>query len=254
MAGSILTAMDEPLRIDGTSWRRAWRRAAAAIGGPCDVCRQWSARPFCGPCLRLYAPAVRRCPGCAAPTGTGGRCAACRPGGSPVERTVVAFDYAFPWDRAILDLKFKARTELARPLADALLRALLGTAADTRGEAIDALVPVPLAPDRLAERGYNQSLLIARHLADALQVPVAPHWLLRPVATAHQTGLPREQRERNLRGAFMIDPRQRESLAGRRVALVDDVVTTGATAREAARELLRGGARAVELWAVARTA
>ena len=84
--------------------------------------------------------------------------------------------------------------------------------------------------------------------------PTAATLLQRPVERERQSGLTREARLRNLRGVFMVDPAQRQRLAGRHVALVDDVVTTGATAREAAAELLRAGAAQVELWAVARTA
>jgi len=242
--------MDDPACLDGAPWRGLGRRAAAVLGGPCEVCRQWSPTPFCGACVGLYGRPVPRCPGCAQPTPDGVLCPSCRNAPGPISRTIVAFDYAFPWDRTILALKFQARTDLAWPLAAAVARALDDTAGDAL---VDALVPVPLSDARLAERGFNQSLLLARCLSASRGVPVEGGVLQRPVDTAHQAVLSREERVRNLEGAFMIDPRGRPALAGRRIALVDDVVTTGATASAAARELLRGGARAVELWAVART-
>ncbi len=154
------------------------------------------------------------------------------------------------------DLKFHDRTELARPLAQALAQAVLaaGATAAPPGAEEGGLVPIPLSPARLAERGYNQSLLLARQLSRRLGLPVEEALLQRPIDTAHQPGLSREQRAANLRGAFWVDSRLHRHLAGRDLALVDDVLTTGATTAEAARELLRAGARSVAVWVVARAA
>jgi ComF family protein len=163
---------------------------------------------------------------------------------------VVACDYAHPWDRLVVELKFGSRPELAAPLAGLLVEALRQ---DPHRHTVDLVLPVPLAPARLAERGYNQAWEIARRVAASLRLRADPHLLLRPRATGHQVGLPRHEREQNLRGAFMAEPARRAELRGRHVALVDDVVTTGATARHAAAELLRAGAAAVQVWAVART-
>ena len=112
---------------------------------------------------------------------------------------------------------------------------------------------MPLAPQRLAQRGYNQAWELARRVAAALHLPARPDWLQRPLDTAPQAGLARAARQVNLRNAFMVEPRHRASLAGRRMALVDDVMTTGATLREAAATLLRSGAGAVDVWVLART-
>lgn len=220
------------------------------------MCRQWSAQPFCAGCTSRYGAWRARCPRCAVPTPCGDRCGACgsRPG--PVARTITAFDYAFPWDRAVQQLKYHDRTDLARPLARALARAVhvAGNTAGTAGATPHGLVPIPLAPARLAQRGYNQSLLLARQLSRVLRIPVDATVLQRPLDTAHQPGLGREQRGANLRGAFWVDSRQRQRVAGRDLILVDDVLTTGATTAEAARELLRAGARSVAAWVVARAA
>lgn len=225
-------------------------RAGAAIGGPCAVCRLWSGQALCQRCLDSHRGTRWRCSRCALPLASTGSCPECLQALPPFDRARVAFDYAFPWDGLIADLKFHGRTELARPLAAALADAVQS---DGGADAVKLLVPVPLAPARLAERGFNQSALLAQHLADRLARPCALSGLQRPVETAHQATLSRRERAQNLRGAFMFDPGQRAQLAGRRVALIDDVMTTGATAREAARELLRAGAGAVEIWAIART-
>jgi ComF family protein len=257
--GQYIDRMERPWRLSRGSAHHAARRGwGAQLGGPCEVCRQWASQPFCGTCIGLYRRVVRRCPRCALPLQGVAGCGTCIGSEAAVERTVVAFDYAFPWDRAILDLKFHSRTDLAEPLAAALAQALQDDAQQQAcpapPERVECLVPIPLAPARLAERGFNQTALLARQLSQRLGIPVVPQALLRPVDTAHQADLPRAQRALNLRGAFMFDPQQRAALAGKRVALVDDVVTTGATATAAARELLRVGIRSVEVWAVARTA
>jgi len=163
---------------------------------------------------------------------------------------VTAADYQFPWDRLIIDFKFHGAVELATPLAARMTSAV--RAADAARE-IDLVLPVPLAPARLAERGFNQAWELARRLARSLGLPGDATLLERPADTAHQADLPRERRAVNLRGAFMVDPRRRDRVRGRRIALVDDVLTTGATAREATAALLRAGAASVQAWTLART-
>lgn len=165
-------------------------------------------------------------------------------------RAIAAVDYAFPWDRLIIDLKFHGHVELVPPLAERLLHAVRAGGAEHE---VDLLLPVPLAPARLAERGFNQAWEIARRLGAALSLPAQAAWLQRPIDAAHQAELPRAERAVNLRGAFLVEPQFRSPLRGRRVALVDDVLTTGATAREASAALLRAGAAAVQVWTVART-
>jgi len=176
-------------------------------------------------------------------------CGECQRDMPPFEHTVCAADYAFPWDGLIAAFKFHGRAELAATLAQRLLTAVRVAAIPLP----QLVVPVPLAPARLAERGYNQAWELARRLAPALGVAAQSGLLWRPADTAHQVELDRTERQHNLRNAFMVDPRRRSELLGRRVALVDDVMTTGATAREAASALLRGGAAAVDVWVVART-
>ncbi len=192
------------------------------------------------------------------PSLDGHECLACRSEPPPFVRTVVAFDYAFPWNGLIRQLKFAERTELARPLGAALaerVNALRAQAADgsSGGLPVQRVLPMPLSPARMAERGYNQSALLARQVCALTGLPLDLQALQHPIETAHQAALTRAERQQNLRGTFMVDPAARARLAGQQVALVDDVVTTGATAAEATRELLRAGVAAVHIWAVART-
>jgi ComF family protein len=239
-------------------FRSPWRKLAwPGLAGPCEICRQWSAQRLCTPCRTRFVLPRPRCPQCALPVpgsaAVPAPCLDCTRAPPPCRRSVVACDYGHPWDRLIVELKFGGRTELATPLAELLVAALRSAGDASTTAEVDLVLPVPLSPARLAERGYNQAWELARRVASALNLAADAQLLLRPRDTAHQTDLPRDARARNLRGAFMADPPQRARLAGRRVALVDDVVTTGATAREACAELLRAGAAQVQVWAIART-
>lgn len=173
-------------------------------------------------------------------------CGACLRAPPPFERCHCIADYAFPWDGLIAAFKFHDQVELAAPLAARLVGALADAAAWP-----DLVVPVPLAPERLAERGYNQAWELARRVAASLGKPANPHALARLLDGPAQAALGRRERARNLRGAFVVNAPA--TITGRRVALVDDVLTTGATAAEASRALRRAGASAVHLWVLART-
>jgi ComF family protein len=224
---------------------RRWRAPSQ-----CEVCRGWGTGPLCGDCTGRFVLPVPRCPRCALPVAGGATlCGGCLRDPPPFERTHCVADYAFPWDRLIAACKFNGRAELAALLAERLAVALQHDGADRP----DLIVPVPLSPARLAERGYNQAWEIARRLGRSARVPARADVLERALDTPHQADLNRAQRLLNPRGAFTVPARQRAAVAGRRIALVDDVLTTGATAREAAHTLLRAGAAAVDVWVVART-
>ncbi len=225
-------------------------RLFALAPSQCEVCRQWAGQPLCGSCTSRFAATVPRCGRCGLRIGlAGAACGGCLREQPPFEHTACATDYGFPWDSLIADFKFNGREDLAGPLARLLSAAVAGAG----HPAPDLVLPVPLSPPRLAQRGYNQAWELARRAARLQGRPARHDILLRPGDTAHQAELSRAERQRNLAAAFMVDPRQRPALRGRRVALVDDVMTTGATAREATQTLLRAGAAAVDLWMLART-
>jgi ComF family protein len=164
----------------------------------------------------------------------------------PYRRCFAPCLYLFPLSQMILDLKYEAALANARVLGtllgDAIARQLLHAS-------VDVIVPMPLHVDRLVARGFNQSHEIARVVSRQLGLACEPGLLCRPRPTRPQVGLAREERIGNVRGAFCA---RTPGLAGRRVALVDDVVTTGSTVAEAARVLRDAGAAAVDVWAVAR--
>lgn len=216
----------------------------------CVVCGTWSATALCFDCERRFADTVARCERCASPMpASAPLCGECLRDAPPFLRCHCAFGYVFPWDRLITRFKFSGQVELGAVLASRLAVALLAQSAALP----DAVVAVPLSRRRLAERGYNQSWEIARVLGRQLGVATWPTLLRRTRDGAHQVDLPLPLRRRNMRGAFAVDAARVPALCGRHVAVVDDVMTSGATLREAATALLNAGAARVDAWVLART-
>ena len=201
-------------------------------------------------CTTRFAPPVDRCRRCAAQVTPNvalcGRCVRTPP---RFNSAIAAVDYAHPWDRLISDFKYRNGIDLGEALCALLIAAQQRFA----GEAPHWLLPVPLGAQRLRERGYNQSWELARRCARRLGCLTDASMLLRIRDTPHQLSLPRERRLANVRGAFAIEPTRRAEVVGRRVALVDDVMTTQATADELSGVLLDAGAESVQVWVIART-
>jgi ComF family protein len=229
--------------FDSTAWR-------ALLPSQCEVCRSWAEAALCTACLTRFAAPHPRCGRCGLGLGTAApACGACLLEPPPFEHTVCAVDYGFPWDRLLADFKFHGRVELAGVLAERI------TAAVRRADATlpDTVAAVPMSAARLSQRGYNQAWELATRVAASLALSASSSLLLRPLDAVHQIELGRAERRRNLRNAFMVAPLQRSAVQGRRIAVVDDVMTTGATAQAAAQALLRAGAAAVDVWVLART-
>ncbi len=214
----------------------------------CLLCggRGDGARDLCSACAAALPGLGHACPLCALPlpgAASGLPCGRCRER-PPYAATRAAYAYAPPLDRLVQEFKFAGRLGHARLLGE-LLAGHLETSGVPRPE---MLLPVPLHPRRLRTRGYNQALELARPVARRLGVPLRARagWRLRD--TAAQSGLDAKARRRNVRGAFAVDG----AVAGRRVAVIDDVVTTGHTVRELARALVAAGAERVEVWCLAR--
>ena len=225
--------------------RRFVNLANLAFGGSCYVCRGAAEAVLCAACdAELPRLDGAACPRCALPSPGGELCGRCLAHPPAYDATVAALAYEFPADVLVQGLKFRGELALA-PLLGGLLAARL-----PRGTRVDYILPVPLARERLRERGFNQAIEIARPLALATGCKLAPHLAERSRDTAPQLGLPLEERARNVRGAFRCThvPERAE------IALVDDVMTTGATLEELAAALKRAGAARVVNWVVARTA
>ena len=216
----------------------------------CAVCFGWSRSRICNDCLQRHATPKRRCGLCAIGVPDGSLvCGACVHDPPPFARSIAAVDYAFPWSGLVAAFKFRAALDLAPALAALLADAV--QADDSPRPAL--LLPVPLSAERLRERGMNQAWELARRLGTQMGLPARADVLRRLIDTPHLADLPRTQRAARIRGAFGVAPGQAHRLRGLCVALVDDVMTSGATASEAARVLLAGGAAQVQIWVVART-
>ncbi|TDY04078.1 ComF family protein [Thiohalophilus thiocyanatoxydans] len=201
--------------------------------------------PLCPACFTLLPRNQHACRRCALPTAPGQiLCGHCLSHPPVYQHSLIPFIYAPPLDQLITRLKFQQRLPYAR-----LLGVLLGQSLPAaRLQSLDALLPVPLHPRRLRERGYNQSLEIGRFIARQCGLPLLTRHTHRRRHTEAQSRLALEQRRRNLRQAFYTDA----DLRGRAIGIIDDVVTSGHTVNELARCLRRAGAESITVIAVAR--
>jgi len=199
-------------------------------------------RPFCTTCGRPHTRAV------GFGTQSNFPCAECRESPRPhVRRMWGAAIYDGPIAEAIKLLKFAGKRKLAGPLGALLIEF---AQAEMDQETYDRIVPVPLHPVRQRNRGFNQSELLARAVHTAFPAALLDPSLKRIRPTHTQSRLTGEERRHSLRGAFAVIG---DNLAGQRVLLIDDVVTTGGTVSECANALRRAKAAAVDVLAVALT-
>jgi ComF family protein len=216
----------------------------------CAVCRSWGAQTICSACTGRYAQPQPRCEQCAQRVPVGVRiCGACMVDPPAFDRALAAVDYAHPWSALITQFKFHQALDLAPAFASLL------QAAQQRSNTPppQLLLPVPLSAQRLRERGFNQAWELTRRVARELHLTADARLLLRVKDSTHQLALPPEQRAANVRGVFAVEPLRRAVLSGLCVAVIDDVMTTGATFEEIATLLKQAGAARVEAWALART-
>ena len=222
-----------------------WQR----VPSQCALCRRWPAERICADCTAHFFSNTHRCLTCAIPVPEGvSHCGECLRHPPMLDACIAAVDYAYPWSTLITQFKFQHDPGWAAPLAELLLRAPNAKALLTHA---DVILPIPLSRQRLAERGFNQALLLARHMGASGKL--RPDLLLRTRHTEAQSSLRREQRLRNLDSAFEIHPRKRSTLHNRRVLLIDDVMTTGATLHCTAQRVRAAGAREVSALVLART-
>ena len=236
----------------------------------CMICHAWPAQSICPTCQEAHAPLQARCTGCALllPSGQPAQpnaqtpllCADClRQPLAGIDACHAAVSYAWPWQQCVDGFKFGGQTGWA----DALARLMLQNPQTLQAiGACDLLIPMPLHPQRLAERGFNQSLLLAKalrsHAGKLLrlapeQARLCTNGLLRVRNTQAQSRLPLAARLRNMRQAFAVNQDQMPLLTGRHVLLVDDVMTTGASVQAAAHALRRAGVTQLNVAVFART-
>jgi len=209
---------------------------------PCILCGAPSHDVWCSACdaaLPCLNPA--HCPVCALPVLDGLICGLCLQQPPHFKRTLAVYAYAFPLNKLVLAFKYGEKFHLAKLLGDKLAQGVTVRP--------DCVVAMPLHPTRLQQRGFNQSLQLARSIARQLSLPLLPWACQRIRDTASQSTLPWKERDKNVRKAFKCTA----EVAGKHVAVVDDVMTTGSTLNELALALLNAGATEVSVWVVART-
>jgi ComF family protein len=219
----------------------------------CLLCDEHSdsALALCAPCLDELPWLGAQCSVCALPLpGPGLTCGQCLQEPPAFQRVIAPWRYDFPVDSLISRFKHHEKWPFGRLMAE-LLGQFLHYRFDEGLPRPDCLLPVPLSRRRLRQRGFNQAGMLAQWLGASLQLVVQPELLLRPQDTPAQQGLDARARQRNLRQAFALA--DQAQVAGRHLALVDDVLTTGATAQALARLLINAGARRVDIYCLART-
>jgi len=232
-----------------------WLGAAvpALLPVHCVLCGLGSAQHLCAGCReQCLSAGAARCPVCADPlpgaASAATPCGRCLRHPPDYDATLVAADYALPFDSLVLQLKFGARLAHARLFGELLADAALASAGFVKPA---LLCPVPLGRERLAERGFNQALEIARPLGKRLGVRVDAHCVVRVQDTRAQSLLHASARRRNIAAAFSVT--DRALIEGRHIGVVDDVMSSGETLQELAATLKRYGAARVTNIVFART-
>jgi ComF family protein len=236
-------------------WRTVDSLLAAICPWRCVCCNSAAnGMDICADCLNDLPWLGNCCRRCGMPLTltdslTCGGCRAITDCSHSVDLCIAALSYEFPVDRFVTALKYRHKPEFARVLGDLLAIRIQEQIARPDYRLPDAIVPVPLHPLRLLQRGFNQSAEIARWVTATLQVKRDDHLVRRMRNTPAQAGLSREARLQNMRRAFSLT----KPVTGMRVALLDDVITTGATISALADLFKRAGAMEVQVWATAKT-
>ena len=214
----------------------------------CTLCASYDGGTLslCESCLKnLPWHNAKQCPQCSL-NSDGRTCGSCLAASPSFDATHPLFTYDFPLDRLLQQYKYKETIQLANTFAT-MLQQKLSQQQSTRN--IDVIIPMPMHDKRLQERGFNQALEITRKLAKLIKLPLDYDVCHRVKLTPPQASLPLKERSKNIRGVFNCQ----KDLKGLNVAIVDDVMTTGASLDELAKTLKQAGAAHVECWVIART-
>ena len=239
------------------------KRISAAVPSQCEICHAWPSQSVCQDCINRFGQPLLRCQTCALKVPGGRvpqaeapaadspldfyRCGACITHPTALSLCLAAVSYEYPWAVVISQFKFHGRPAWAAQMAHVMRSNL---AVQPALDSADVVIPMPLSGARLRARGYNQALVLARALS---ATKLDSNLLIRIRETPAQSLLDREDRLRAMTDAFAVEPLLAHRLRGKRVVLVDDVMTTGATLQGAATALRRAGASHITGLVFART-
>lgn len=218
----------------------------------CTACQHWPAYGLCNACYQLYRKSARRCYVCAIELPAdccSALCGQCLNNTFAFDHTIAAVSYIEPWSKMIRDFKFNQHTVKTQTIARLMQLKIMSEQVPLP----DFLIPIPNACNRIRERGYNQAWEITKFLGRLLQIPSIPDVLIRHKEEASQTQRSKKERMTALKNAFENNASQTSKIYEKHVALIDDVMTTGATVDSAAQILKKAGARQVSVWVFART-
>ncbi len=222
----------------------------AALQQSCTLCASHRGGKYglCDGCLQdLPWHLAAQCPQCGLPS-DGAICGSCLRTAPDFDVTRALFRYDYPLDRLLQHYKYRESLYLANTFSSLFIDRLLGSVPNTDTR-IDLIIPMPMHHERIRQRGFNQALEIARDFSKKLHTTLDFSSCTRTKLMPPQASLPLKERIRNVQGVFECD----KNLQGLRVALVDDVMTTGASLNELARTVKQAGATHVECWVIART-
>jgi ComF family protein len=214
----------------------------------CGGCNAATGSVLCDACIDTFRPVEeeKACPVCGRPVGKPVLCGACMEEKRAFRRGYFGYYFEGRLREAIHSFKFNGRIDVGEYLVR-LLRERFGTITEN----VDCVVPIPVTEKRLTERGFNQSFIIAEEIAKMTNKELCPSVLTKTKNTKDQYALSRKERKRNISGVFAI--KNGQQISGKRVLLVDDLFTTGYTAQEATRLLVKSSAKEVVFFALART-
>jgi len=213
-----------------------------------EVCGNSNQNLICNQCLSDLPVITTPCLVCSATLSikdTTNVCGSCLQTKPFYQESIIPLEYVFPTTTLIKQLKYKEKLFFSEILSQILLNKIKRE----NRPLPELIIPVPLHPFRLMNRGFNQSALIAKTISKELNIPIDLKSCRRIRNTLQQTGFNKSQRKKNIRNAFSI----RKNFNANHVAIIDDVVTTGSTVNELAKVLQRAGVETIEIWACART-
>lgn len=216
----------------------------------CILCGNYTktALSICSECSIDLPFITEACELCGIQLTTSGICGACLQTPPPYATTLAVFNYQYPIDKLISRLKFSGNLAVAHAIGEVMARTILPHLNSTNNRP-DCIIPIPLHPKRIVERGFNQALEIARPITKATGIPIDFKSCYRKEPTQAQSLIPANERAKNIKNAFAI----KKAINYRHVAILDDVVTTGSTVREFAKLLRKNGVEHIQVWCCART-